>query len=172
MTDINVQLAMKVLYLHLTGIPCLLDRLDPADVGDAAVQERAGLANKHAQSQRRPVRLCRGQRGERWESQEVGDRGRGGGFRGRTRERKGNEIRQRGRAGQWTTAVGDEERRRAGQKKSGRNLQLGVQRAKKMKVLTQGQLGGNNSNIKEADITKDSGLACCCLWETAGQKKM
>lgn len=69
---------MKVLYLHLTGIPCLLDRLDPADVGDAAVQERAGLANKHAQSQRRPVRLCRGQRGERWESQEVGDRGRGG----------------------------------------------------------------------------------------------
>lgn len=68
--------------------------------------------------------------------------------------------------------VGDEERIRAGQKKSGRNLQIGVQRAKKMKVLTQGQLGGNNSNIKEADITKDSGLACCCLWETAGQKKI
>lgn len=55
----------------------------------------------------------------------------GGGFRGRTTERKGNEIRQRGRAGQWTTAVGDEEGIRAGQKKSGRNLQLGVQRAKK-----------------------------------------
>lgn len=49
-------------YLHLTGIPRVLDRLDPANVGDAPVQERAGLANKHAQSQRCPVRLCKRER--------------------------------------------------------------------------------------------------------------
>lgn len=46
-------------YLHVAGIPCVLDRLDPADVWDAPVKERAGLANKHTQSQRRPVWFCR-----------------------------------------------------------------------------------------------------------------
>lgn len=45
-------------YLHLGGLPRVLDRLDLADVGDAPVEERAGLANKHAQRERRPVRLC------------------------------------------------------------------------------------------------------------------
>lgn len=59
-------------YLHLSGIPRVLDRLDPADVGDAAVKERAGLANKHTQSQRRPVRLCRRER----EKEEGEPRGR------------------------------------------------------------------------------------------------
>lgn len=88
-----------------------------------------------------------------------------------------------GRAGPWTTAVGDEEGIRAGQNKSWSEEELvrrraaeicssGFREQNKMKVLTQGQLGGNNSNIKEADVTKDSGLACCCLWETAGQKEI
>lgn len=45
-------------YLHVAGIPRVLHRLDAADVGDAPVEERAGLANEHTQSQRRPVRLC------------------------------------------------------------------------------------------------------------------
>lgn len=75
--ELRMELAMKVVYLHLTGIPSLLDRLDPADVRDTAVQERAGLADKHAQSQRGPVRLCRGRKRERREGQEVGDRGTG-----------------------------------------------------------------------------------------------
>lgn len=67
-----MQVAIKFLYLHLTGIPSLLDRLDPADVGDAAVQERAGLADKHTQSQRGPVRLCRG-----WKKRERRESGGG-----------------------------------------------------------------------------------------------
>lgn len=78
-------------YLHLAGIPCVLDRLDPADVWDAPVKERAGLANKHTQSQRRPVWFCRRDR-----EREEGRAG-GGGIREmmKVKEREGkggNEI--------------------------------------------------------------------------------
>lgn len=59
-------------YLHLAGIPCVLDGLDPADVGNAPVKERAGLANKHTQSQRRPVRLCRRERGVKHKGNDKG----------------------------------------------------------------------------------------------------
>lgn len=82
---------LLLLYLHLAGIPRVLDRLDPADVGNAPVKERTGLANKHTQSQRRPVRLCR--RGERErgkkerESRERDDVG-----RTRHTEVKGGEV--------------------------------------------------------------------------------
>lgn len=79
-------------YLHFTSIPRLLNRLDPADVGDAAVQEGAGLADEHAQSQRRPVRLCGGAE-RREESQEVS--GTKGMIRGEPgKEKKGGRQRK------------------------------------------------------------------------------
>lgn len=46
-------------YLHLAVLPLVLHRLDPADVGDAPVEERAGLTDEHAQSQGGPVRFWR-----------------------------------------------------------------------------------------------------------------
>jgi len=58
-------------YLHLAGVPAVLERFDPADVWDVAVQEGAGLAHEHAQRQRRPVRLWGGQGGRDEKEEEV-----------------------------------------------------------------------------------------------------
>lgn len=94
-------------YLHLTGIPCVLDRLDPADVWDAPVKERAGLANKHTQSQRRPVWFCR-----------------------RDREREGGRARGE-RIREMTTVKG---RERAREKEEMKLVKAGQERDRERKI--------------------------------------
>ena len=73
-------------HLHLTGIPRFLDRFDPADVRDAAMEERTGLAHKHTESQRGPLRFCRRERKRKIEREEEGGEKHGGEGEGSRRE--------------------------------------------------------------------------------------
>ncbi|KAF3853242.1 hypothetical protein F7725_013930 [Dissostichus mawsoni] len=77
-------------HLHLTGIPRFLDRFDPADVRDAAMEERTGLAHKHTESQRGPLRFCRRERKRKIGREEGGEKHGGEGEGSRREGRKLN----------------------------------------------------------------------------------